>query len=475
MVADKWRRSFVISFLVALAAISGCAITVSIILAHIGSSYVPFDRSGFAPLVFIHYRLPAAKVDLRGIAPALLIWAVAFFAILSVLRRRSNDRRVLAAILASQAALLVIALASPVPLDSDQYAYVGFGAAVESHANPYHPALLPSNASSVRERVASHWGDPLVPDAYGPLFTLGDGLVLWPFRTMSLGLQAHVLRLLAALAALVSSLLIAGTVRDARWRAVSVAAFALNPLVILETANGAHNDIFMVACVLGSAYLLSRNAFARSGFLLGCAIAIKFAYAPLIVPFAAYTYLRTRKAIGVLGAIVCVAAPIVLSAAPFGLRNSIVAPLATRRVDVLDHLPLFDRLGPHVSFGLLAAAIAACALLASVQILRDRLAASSAPLIALLLLTWLFADKIEPWYAIVLTPVLLLAGYGGVATFAGVSTAALIMLSGSFLDVYPTTLALAVAVLLVLGLRYAVADRSGTSLMTTLRPSSLPS
>lgn len=445
------------------------AIVVAVALAHVANAYVPFDQTRLAPLVFVHYRLPLARPGFREIAWALAAWTGAFFAVLVALRRLAPGARPILAILLGQVVLLAIFLVSPLPLDSDQYAYVGYGAAVDANANPYRPAPLPHDASIARERVAAHWGNPQLRDPYGPLWTLADGYVLWPFRAMSLDVQARVLRLCAALAAVGSSLLIAATVKDPRRRATSVAAFALNPLVVLETANGAHNDIFMVACALGAAYLLRRDLLAAAGIVLGCAIATKFAYAPLVVPFAAYAWTRSRKVIGVVVSLVALAIPIALSSARFGVTNSLTRPLVTYKGNVLEHLPLLDRVDPHLTSYALLAAIVACALLGAVQILRGRIAAAGEPLMALLLFTWLFADKIEPWYALLLAPLVLL-GPTGVAVFAGLSAASLVMLSGSFLNAFPTALTLIVAVLLAVGLRYAVAERSGASLTTTLRP-----
>jgi hypothetical protein len=429
---------------VAASAACLCALAVFAILARMAAHYVPFDHTALQPIVFVHYRLPGIQASSGEIALSVGLWSAALLAMLSLSLRRAEVRTGTAVLVAMQALLLAIFALGPLPLDSDQFAYAGYGAAVLHGANPYKPAPLPANASLAQRRVAAHWHDPLVPDRYGPVWTLLNAGILAPVQRASLEAQTLTLRCWAAIAATICSLLIAQLLRGKRLQNVAVAAFALSPLVVLESANGAHNDVFMVLFALAALVALQREWFFTAAVLLGLAIGSKFAYGPLALPFLAYVYARTRRPGAVLIAMLNIAAPIVLCAMFFGLRASLIAPVlsATHAGSVPSQLPFLQPLGKRTVDTLLFAAIVAGAAFAARQILRRRQA--SASLIVTIALTWLAADKLEPWYGFLATP-LLLAGDPGIAVFFGITSGSLVILYGSLLGTLPSVTALEVA------------------------------
>lgn len=75
----------------------------------------------------------------------------------------------------------------------------------------------------------------------------------------------------------------------------ALAFFALNPLVTTETLISAHNDIVMMALVLGAFYAFKKQKIGWSAILLFLSIFIKFATVILLPVFIYLIYLRNRK------------------------------------------------------------------------------------------------------------------------------------------------------------------------------------
>ena len=74
-----------------------------------------------------------------------------------------------------------------------------------------------------------------------------------------------------------------------------VAFFALNPLVLIETAVSGHNDVAMMFFALSSFYLLKKNKYIFSLIILFLSILIKFATIFLIPVFIYYLYIKLKK------------------------------------------------------------------------------------------------------------------------------------------------------------------------------------
>jgi alpha-1,6-mannosyltransferase len=186
------------------------------------------------------------------------------------------DRRVLwGAIVAFVTAFAV----APILLSHDVYNYVDYARLGVRHGlDPYvHPPL-----AAPADPAYAHVTWTEATSAYGPLFTLAT----YPLAWLPVGAAVAVLKGVATLSVLGIGALVS---RLAAWRGVEplrAAAFvALNPLVLVHVAGGAHNDgLTMLLATLSLAAILSEREIAGGAALLA-AIATK-ASAAFLAPFA---------------------------------------------------------------------------------------------------------------------------------------------------------------------------------------------
>jgi hypothetical protein len=150
---------------------------------------------------------------------------------------------------------LALSAAAPVLLSRDVYSYAAYGRTLAVHqANPYEvpPSAFP--------------GDPFAPvvsrqwfgtrSVYGPAFTLASGALA---RTLSGSPAATILgfKVLAATAVLLGAMF-AGAIarRLAPGReALAVVVLGLNPVVVVHTVGGGHNDALVAGLLAGAALL----------------------------------------------------------------------------------------------------------------------------------------------------------------------------------------------------------------------------
>ena len=189
----------------------------------------------------------------------------------------------------------------PALLSRDALVYAGYGRIVVAyHANPYYTPLSAFPHDPLLQ--ADDWRDALA--AYGPLWLLvcalstlfaGSSVLQYIFFYRALGLIAHLLNI-----ALVTTIL-RKTGRSSRTIIAGTLLYAWNPLVLLESCMGGHNDILLVSCILLGILLCVRaeqTAFATVRSYLPpllaftCAALIKFTAAPLL---AFYLVLLTRR------------------------------------------------------------------------------------------------------------------------------------------------------------------------------------
>lgn len=214
-----------------------------------------------------------------GVAPGTyyaLLW-LAFGSYLCVLLAAPalNHRLLLGA-----CGLLVAAFAlAPPLLSQDVFSYIDYARLGVLHGlNPYSHAPVD---------VA---GDPAFPfvgwtdssSAYGPLFTAGTYPLAWASVPAALWLlKAAAAASVIAVAILVARLAPARGL-DANRALVLV---ALNPLVLVHVAGGAHNDaLTMLLAMGGCAAVLARRE-AGGGFAILGAVALKVSSA-FVIPFA---------------------------------------------------------------------------------------------------------------------------------------------------------------------------------------------
>ena len=215
-------------------------------------------------------------VDLAGLIVTLGLMFV-FYA----LAVRVADRLPVPALLTAIAALYMLLLLAPPILSTDVFSYVAYSRlGALHHINPYlhGPSAIPFD--HLYPFVGPRW--ITTPSVYGPLFT-GFGYLLAPFD-----LAANVLAY--KLVAAVSSLLVIVIVwRAAGLRGVNqaraVALVGLNPVTIVYGVGGGHNDLLMLAVLMGAVYLAVRQREGASGALIVVAAAVKLT-GGLLLPFA---------------------------------------------------------------------------------------------------------------------------------------------------------------------------------------------
>jgi hypothetical protein len=174
--------------------------------------------------------------------------------------------------------LALFALAPPL-LSQDVFSYISYGRLGAEHGlNPYDavPSAVPSDPAFAHVG----WRDTV--SAYGPAFTLAT----YPLGKLSVPAALWSLKAVAALSVAAIAALCArlAAVRGVDPR-VAAAYVALNPLVLVHVAGGAHNDALMMAVVMAAALgvVAGRELAAGGGLLLGAAVKVSAAF---MAPFA---------------------------------------------------------------------------------------------------------------------------------------------------------------------------------------------
>ncbi len=236
-------------------------------------SSIRVSLPGYLAGAFAH---SGVDVGLTGLIVVLGLMC-AFYA----LAVRVADRLPMWAVLMAIAALYMLVLLAPPILSTDVFSYVAYSRlGALYHINPYLHGPNAISFDHLYPFVNPRW--ITTPTVYGPLFT-GLGYVLAPFD-----LAANVLAY--KFVAAVSSLLVIVIV----WRAAAlrglnqakaVTLVGLNPVTILYGVGGAHNDLLMLAVLMGAVYLALRERDGTSGALIVVAAAVKLS-GGLLLPFA---------------------------------------------------------------------------------------------------------------------------------------------------------------------------------------------
>jgi hypothetical protein len=251
-----------------------------------------------------------------GLAALIVVSVVLFisYAAAASGAHRLSPRIVLAAILALHAMVLF----APPLFSSDVFSYAAYARIGAVYgANPYlhGPSAFPLEA--LHPLIGVQWvGTPTV---YGPLFTALSYLLV------PLGIAAEVLAYKAVAAA--SSLVLTALIwKAARLRGLdevkAAALVGLNPVIVLFGVGGGHNDLLMLAIMVGGLYVLLQRREVSSGALMVTAAAVKLT-AGLLLPFALMAERGAGRRPGarrslLLGATVAMAAILVLAYTFFG-------------------------------------------------------------------------------------------------------------------------------------------------------------
>lgn len=224
------------------------------------------DRSPLVPQMPLGVSVPswttrgAEVIGLDGLghvgltALALVVVGLMLCAFGVLLREAWAGRVGLAPVGAAAALAIALAVAAPLLLSRDVASYASYGRMVAVHdANPYEstPADFPGDPfSPVTPEV---WRD--TRSLYGPLFTLISAGVAGAFP--SVGGTVLGFKVLAGVAlALAAALAGLAALRSRPERAVfAVAAVGLNPVLIVHTVGGGHNDALIAALLAAAAAL----------------------------------------------------------------------------------------------------------------------------------------------------------------------------------------------------------------------------
>lgn len=442
------------------------------------ADWVPWHTLASAPLRFLHYQFVRAPLWWDRFLAIYVLWAIVVVAGLLYARAigAALGKGFLPAVLGVQAVGLAAMIASPLPLDSDQFAYVYYASLTERGINPYghyeHSLFLTPN----EQRIAPTWGNPPVIDRYGAGWTLANAIVLSPLRNASVEVQARILRVWASLCALGCTLLLWIALRKVPWRHAALIAFALNPLVILASGDGGHNDIYVVLLGLGAYLLAERRRYELAACLLAASVQAKFAYAPFLLPLLAVTFSTTRSWIRTLLTAAVFGVTAVTLSVPFSVKLSLTdvtlafnaahTPLFSSLLSrVLRHFGLGHAITPHTIAPLFPAFVVVCALAIAVLALRRR----REPLLELaLFIGILFLPyKVESWYGIMMTPMLLIPKRWAPAAFFGVSVACELLQRRIFRLYDPTVYVTALLLGVIVGLTLWLLTRQPRAAVTT--------
>jgi alpha-1,6-mannosyltransferase len=157
---------------------------------------------------------------------------------------------------------LALAVAGPLMLSRDVASYAAYGRMIAvHHSNPYErePADFPDDPFT--PVVSLEWIH--TRSVYGPAFTLASAGIAGAWSS-SPGAAILAFKALAGLSCAVAVLLCVAACRVVKPERVPLAAavVGLNPVIVVHTVGGGHNDA-MVAALLAGALLLALKARAR--------------------------------------------------------------------------------------------------------------------------------------------------------------------------------------------------------------------
>lgn len=152
------------------------------------------------------------------------------------------------------AAIQLVPLIGPLVISRDVYAYWAYGRlAAVHHVNPYKVAPSRFATDPASRSMAAGWRSS--KSVYGPVFSAAsEGLAVAGGR--SAGTEVTGYRVAGAVGMIAVTLLAAFVAPMAAFAAAFV---GWNPLLAIDFAGGGHNDVWMMAFVLGALALAARR------------------------------------------------------------------------------------------------------------------------------------------------------------------------------------------------------------------------
>lgn len=182
------------------------------------------------------------------------------------------------------------------PLGSrDLFSYVFYGRISSVyHQNPYLATPQRFAFDPFFPLTSLYWKSTAV--VYGPLFVLLSDL-LTRLAGNGIAMNIYVFKLAAILCNLACVLLIWKILgRYApRRQTLGTMLYAWNPLILVHSAGGAHNDVLMAMLALAALSLMMREKRYLGFFLLCLSFLVKYITAVFMVSYAVYLYRRTSR------------------------------------------------------------------------------------------------------------------------------------------------------------------------------------
>ncbi len=258
--------------------------------------------------------LPPAELALVAWCCVLGLWLV-YLPLIWKVRGQAIDHRI---VLTGAIMLGVIAVCVPPFFSTDPFSYAMYARiATIYHANPYL-ATAHSVASADPLIPYLYWRD--IPSPYGPLWTIISQVIMGNGDLQPLEMILRI-KLVAFTMTLLDGWLIYTFVRkqwpeQAGWFYL---AFAWNPMVLLEGIVIGHNDVLILAVMLGSALLLTRSRPVLAVMGLTASALIKYSTLPVVglgglrlllrTPVRARGWMMIRLAAATLAVSVCAFVP----------------------------------------------------------------------------------------------------------------------------------------------------------------------
>lgn len=210
------------------------------------------------------------------------------------LAERGDYRRIVGVIIFGAIVFGFINVLTPAMLSRDIFVYAGYGRTIVAHhANPYFVTL----STYPKDPLTSYDDWKFATSAYGPVWLAVCSLWALLAGSFPLG-YIFAFRLFGLAAHLTNIWFVAAILkkmgRSPRTITLGMLLYAWNPLALLESGQGAHNDTFMVTLLLLGILLTLRaeqQRFARPSHYLPpiivftLAVLVKFTAAPLIFLF----------------------------------------------------------------------------------------------------------------------------------------------------------------------------------------------
>lgn len=297
-------------------------------------------------------------------------------------------------VLAVSGLLLLGSMVRP-PLESnDVWSYASYGRMVAHyHESPWAhvPAEHPRDAYA--HLVVRFWSH--TPSVYGPAFAPPAAIVMALAGSNSTAARVG-FQLLAALSVAAALWLIG---RETGWSPGALAVVGINPLIIVGVVNGAHNDAWCAALLLGAVILVRRRRWAVAGLLVALAAMIKVTAMLAVVGLVLWAWRRAGRAAAMRlgGTAAAVSGALLLAAG----GSTVVHAMTTNswRITGFSAWALVRDRAPQAAITTVAVALVAA--FAGFLVLRHRTASHPSVLVGLCFVAYLVLGAyVWPWYAV---------------------------------------------------------------------------